>query len=431
MTPFGLAWKNTWEKPLSSALSIVLTSLSAGIFLWISFGAQQIESSLKRDLDGVDLVVGAKGSPLGIILSSVYHIDHPTGNIPLGEASALAENQWVEKAIPLALGDNYREFRIVGTDESYIELYNGELASGRSFQHIEEVVIGSAVAFKTGLSVGDSFEGQHGLSGETQAHEGHPFTVVGILKPTGTALDKLVLTPLPTVWAVHDHSAEGAENHEDDHDDHEDHYHHSDSHDHSGHDHSQPYYFSWDEQDSTREITAMIISYTGPMATFQLPRYINTQTSMQAAMPAIEVNRLLGLLQGFVKLISTLAWVIVAVSALSIFIGLYHQLQQRKAALALLRVQGASRWTLFWVLTWEGITLALCGGLGGWIISRLGLLGMNSWFEASYQQGLSVPLFTEYDTYVFLGCFILGILSAAPSSIKAFTLNLSKTLHDA
>jgi len=420
MNPLQLAWKNTWEKPLTSGLSILLTALSTGIFLWITFGSEKIESSLKRDLEGIDLVVGAKGSPLGIILSSVYHIDHPTGNISLAEASNLAQNTWVKNAIPLALGDNYKEYRIVGTDQSYIDLYKAQIDNGRSFFHTKEVVIGSHVAHKTGLTVGSAFDGQHGVSGDMQSHEGHPFTVVGILKTTGTALDKLILTPLPTVWEVHDHQGSEPEINSQEH-----------PHDHSQHHEGTPYTFSWDSSDTLHDITAMLITYTGPMATFQLPRYINTETSMQAAMPAIEVNRLLGLLSGFVEFIKTLAWVILLVSGLSIFIALYQQLQQRKPALALLRVQGASKWTLWWVLTWEGIFLAGLGGLTGWCVSRLGFWGMNQWFQNSYQQELEIAFVTSQDLWMVLGCIVLGIISAAPSSIQAFSLNLSKTLHDA
>ena len=417
MNLFVLAWKNTWEKPLSSGLSILLTGLSIGVFLWISFGAQAIEESIKKDLKDIDLVVGAKGSPLQLILSSVYHIDNPTGNINAIEAQKIAKNSLVKTAIPLALGDNYKNFRIVGSDHQLINHYGGELQSGEGFHHNYEVVIGSNVAQTTGLKVGDKFFGNHGVQGDFEAHDHASLVVTGVLKPSNSVLDKLIITPLPTVWASHNHSDEHEASE----------HHHHDSHAH--HEHGD-YIFEY-PQDSTAEITALLLSYATPMATFQLPRYINSQTNMQAAMPAIEVNRLIGLLDGLVSLLKTLAIVILLVSGLSIFIGLYNQLQQRKIALALLRVQGAKKITLWFSLTLEGIYLALLGFVLGYIISRSGLLLMNGIFQSDFQQGIVFQWITKSDFVLLLGSIGLGIISALPSSIRAFTLNLSKTLHHA
>ncbi len=412
-----LSWKNTWEKPLSSGLSILLTGLSIGVFLWISFGAKAIEESIKKDLKGIDLVVGAKGSPLQLILSSVYHIDNPTGNINLIEAEKIAHHPMVKTAIPLALGDNYKNYRIVGSDSQLINHYEGEIQSGGLFHHNYEVVIGSSVAQTTGLKVGDKFYGNHGVQGDFEAHEHAAMVVTGILKPSNSVLDKLVITPLPTVWEAHEHTDEHTSNE-----------HHT--HDHISHDKSPAYVFDY-PSDSTKEITSLLLSYSTPMATFQLPRYINSQTNMQAAMPAIEVNRLIGLLDGLVSLLKTLAIVILLVSGLSIFIGLYNQLQQRKVALALLRVQGAKKITLWFTLTLEGIYLAVLGFVLGYLISRGGLLLMNSVFENDFQQEIVFQWFTYVDLILFLGSLGLGIISALPSSVKAFTLNLSKTLHHA
>ena len=155
-------------------------------------------------------MVGAKGSPLQLILSSVYQADFPTGNIPLAEAERWRRHPLVESAIPLALGDNLAGFRIVGTEHAYAEHYGASLAAGRLWQAPFEATIGARVAADTGLAAGDRFVGSHGLAGGGAEHGAHAYTVVGVLAPSASVLDRLVLTPIESVWEVHGMTLPGA-----------------------------------------------------------------------------------------------------------------------------------------------------------------------------------------------------------------------------
>src|SRR5690606_301838 len=158
---------------------------------------------------GIDLVVGAKGSPMQLILCNIFHIDFPTGNIKLHEADRIAANRLVKQAIPMALGDSYRGYRIVGTTAAYAAHYGGELAQGTWWSAPMEVTIGSAVAQALDLSMNATFHSNHGLSNDGHAHEAHPFIVKGIMAPTQTVLDNLILTSVESIWHVHDlHSAD-------------------------------------------------------------------------------------------------------------------------------------------------------------------------------------------------------------------------------
>ena len=184
---------------LNSFLSIMLTAFGVSIALLISQFGSHIQNRINLDGKGIDIVVGAKGSPLQLILSSVYHIDIPTGNISYNQAKKIMNNPLVEESIPLALGDNWRGFRIVGTTSNYIKHYDIGLSKGRYWDKNFEVVIGSSVD----LDINDEFMGVHGLLEEGSSHEDHRYNVVGILKPSGTVIDRLILTSLNSVLDIH------------------------------------------------------------------------------------------------------------------------------------------------------------------------------------------------------------------------------------
>src|SRR5690242_9624619 len=168
----------------------------------------QIEERMTRDARGIDLVVGAKGSPMQLVLSAVFHLDVPTGNIPLTEATKLAANRAVKKAIPLALGDSYRGFRIVGSSHDYPAHYGARIADGGLWAAPMEAVLGAEVAARSGLKIGATFTGAHGLGEGGDEHEKEAYKVVGILAPGGTVLDRLVLTSIESVWEVHEHGGQ-------------------------------------------------------------------------------------------------------------------------------------------------------------------------------------------------------------------------------
>ncbi|WP_396172243.1 ABC transporter permease, partial [Flavobacterium sp.] len=188
-----LAWKNLWFKPLNTVLSLVLLTASVAIISLLILLQEQFEKQFSSNIDGVDLVLGAQGSPLQLILSSVYQVDAPTGNINYIEAEVWMKHPFVETAIPLAFGDNYRGFKIVGTTPDYIKKYTATIAEGKVFDKNFEVVIGSEIAKKLSVKVGDKFFGTHGDAAEGDVHDEYAYVVVGIASPTGKVIDNLIL----------------------------------------------------------------------------------------------------------------------------------------------------------------------------------------------------------------------------------------------
>lgn len=141
-----LAWKNIWFKPLNTILSIILLTASVAIISLLILLQEQFEKQFSSNIDGVDVVLGAQGSPLQLILSSVYQVDAPTGNISYSEAKTWMKHPFVKSAIPLAFGDNYRGFKIVGTTPAYLDKFGATVSQGKIFQSDFEVVVGAEIA---------------------------------------------------------------------------------------------------------------------------------------------------------------------------------------------------------------------------------------------------------------------------------------------
>ena len=371
---------------------------------------KQLDDQFRRNIRGIDMVLGAKGSPLQLILSSIYQIDSPVGNIPLAEAERLTRNPMIKTAIPLALGDNYRSFRIVGTTKKYLDHFEATVGQGKLFAVDLECVIGVRVAESTGLKIGDLFAGSHGLDAEGEAHEDTKYKVVGILNPSNSVADQLILTPVSSVWAIHEeheHKGEGAAVGEVDHE-------------HEGDDHTE---------EGEREITSMLIKFRNPMG-MMLARGINTNSKLQAAMPQIEVNRLFELLGVGVETLRYLALAIIFVAGISVFVSLYNSLKERRYEMALMLSMGATRTQLFTMLLLEGLVLALIGFVAGLLISRLSLWFISGYVQGTYHYDVANFGIQPDEWYILVAAIGIGLVAAALPAIGVYRMNISRTLAE-
>ncbi|WP_373519553.1 ABC transporter permease [Pricia sp.] len=416
-----LAYKNLVSKPLNALLSLLLLVLSIALVTFMLQLSGQVGKNLDRNIRPVDMVVGAKGSPLQLVLSSVLHIDAPTGNIALQEAEALAKNPLIAKAVPVSYGDNYKGHRILGTDTTYLGLYGATLASGSLFQEPLEVVLGDRAYQQLQLEIGDTFVSSHGLAENAMdAHDGHPFVVKGILKPTGTVVDQLIVTPLESIWEVHEHEGESLGHVKEKLDEHEG----------ESADHAEEGPDEHESGEDHREITAMLIKFRNPLGLVQLPRFINENTNMQAALPNFEIQRLLGLLGTGVRTVNAIALAILLVSGLSIFIGLLKAVRERRQELALLRTYGATTLQLLWTVLLEGLFLAVSGFFMGWVLGRLGLWGLSGHTRSAYGYDLTMPMPTATEALLFVCIVLITVLAVFLASLSIFKLNISKILSD-
>ena len=399
-----LSWKYLAAKPFNTLLNILLLALGLSILTVLILLQQQFEDKMTKDAQGIDLVVGAKGSPLQLILSSIYHIDFPTGNISLDEAARVSKNRLIKNVIPLGLGDNYEGFRIVGTNHDYLQLYQASFQEGSAWEFPFDVVLGHEVAQTLQLKTGDSFVGSHGIGSSSHEHEEHPYKVSGILEKKGTVVDQLIMTSIESIWYTHDED----------------------------HDHAKmekpvvPTGFP--DADAEREITSLLVQYSSPMAAVQLPRFINSRSALQAASPAFEITRLFELLGVGITFVRGLAVVIIVIAGLSIFIALYNSLKERKYDLAVMRTLGASRGQVFFHIILEGIILTLLGALFGVAFGHLFLHFLVMTNEQGTLSSISAMVFLQKELWMVGYAVIIGIAAAILPAWQAYKTNISNQL---
>ncbi len=398
MKTVALAWRYLWSRPLAAGLNVLLLSLGLASLSFVLLVSNQIDKAFERDLAGIDVVVGAKGSPMQLILSGVFHLDVPTGNVPLAAVKELEKNPQVARLIPISLGDSYRGFRIVGSTPDYLAHYNASFAQGGVWRAPLQAVLGAQVAAQTGLKVGDRFAGSHGLAGGGDSHGQTPYVVSGVLAPGGSVLDRLVLTALDSVWQVHeDHTALDADDRK----------------------------LLQDE----REVTLALIRYRTPLAAVTFPRFVNTTTEMQAAAPALEITRLLRLIGVGTDVLRALAGVLLLTAGLSVFIALWSAVRERRADLALLRMLGAPPRKVAALLLCEALWLALLATVIG-VLAGQGLMALLGWLlqleksvllgALSWPAGLmSVPVLAA----------VVALLSALLPAYEAYRVHVFELLQ--
>ncbi len=424
--------RNLLYKPAGTLLSIVLLTFGVGIISLLLNLYQQAEDKFNNDLKDIDLVVGAKGSPLQLVLSAVYHVDAPTGNILRTDAEKIIHDPLIEQAIPLAYGDSYKTYPIVGTDTDYLKLYGAVFKEGHNFTKVLEAVIGSQVATSSGLKPGETFLGTHGMGAKGHVHKEFQYKVVGILQPSNTVLDNMVITDIETVWKIHHHHHSASEAKEEidkeakeeiDKEGKED----------TAKEQKEDIAKEKEGRlaDTTKpedELTALLLKFRSPMGLLTIPRIINETTNMQAASPVLEINRLFDLLGIGITTMEWIALAIMLLSGLSVFISLYSRLQERKYELALARSMGSSRFRLFGMIVSEGLFLSLAGFLAGIMMSRIGLLILDKYAAGNYHMKVYRAGFSKEEGGLFLVTLGIGLLASLIPAAKAFHLNISTTL---
>ena len=364
MKTLAYAWRYLWARPMGALLNVLLLTLGLASISFLLLVSHHLERAFDRDLAGIDVVVGAKGSPMQLILAGVLHLDVPPGNVNWAAVKALANNPLVAEIIPISLGDSFQGFRIVGSTQAYVAHYQAPVAQGRLWDAPMQVVLGATVARKLGMAVGQSFAGSHGLGGAGHQHGDHAYTVVGILGATGSVLDRLILTDSASVWRVHEPAhmdqGEAKDDHDTDHDHHDDH----------DTEEALP--------DDKREVTMALVRYTTPMAAVSFPRWVNTTTDMQAAAPALEVTRLLHMLGLGTDVLRAFAGMLLLTAGLSVFIALWSAVRERRGDLALLRMLGAPASRIAALLLTEALWLALLSSVCGVLLGQLFVLGLGA-----------------------------------------------------
>ena len=389
MSLIQIAFRYLTNRPLVTLLTVFGVLLGAALISSVLTLRRETHRIFVEQSNAFDMIVGAKGSPLQLTLSSLYHMDIPTGNIPYARYLKLKNDPRISTAIPLGLGDNYEGFRIVGTDSKIFEYHLREydepwlpLRQGRFFKESFEVVIGHRVAQTTGLKIDDTFLGTHGLVAlaGSEVHRDFPYRVVGILNPTGTAQDRAIFCRLDSVWKVHEkeealHAKMFGSQASDSEISQEANSETSNSELESSNDLSTLVGFNSDVGQKAldldlskphKEVTAVLLQLKSPALRYALDEEIRDQTESMAAIPIFEMHRLnQQLLKPMQTALLAIAAIVVFIAGLSILATLIQAAERRRRDIAVMRALGARRWEIFTILMCEALFLTIAGvGLG-------------------------------------------------------------------
>jgi putative ABC transport system permease protein len=396
VTTLGLVVAQLRRRPLQTVLGVALLALGIATLVFVVLAQSQLTRQLERDARNIDLVVGAKGSPLQLVLSAVYQVDVPTGNVPLATVDLLRGNRLVSQAIPLAMGDSYRGFRIVGTEPAFLELHEAALASGRMWSAPMQAVIGSEVARETDLAPGAEFFGTHGIAEGGAVHEDARYRVVGVLARTESVVDRLVLTDKASVWQVHEGDAA-------------------------------------DEVErrileAEREVTAILVRYASPMGAAIVPRQINAESRLQAASPANEIARLFAVVGVGIETMRGFAWILIGSSLLALFVTLFNALEERRYDIAIMRLVGASGARVAWLLLLEAWLLAAAALALGLALGVAAVAVVDSWLVEARAFSLSATAIGPAMGLVVMVALAVATLAAALPAWRAARMDVSRVL---
>ena len=408
MILFKLAYKSLLNRRASVLLTLLTIAISVMLLLSIERVRVDAKSSFSNTISGTDLIVGARTGDIQLLLSSVFRIGHTNNGVSWQSYQYITKQRGVKWSIPISLGDSHKGQAVLGTTLDYFKHYRFAkkqplvFEQGQAFSSINEVVIGSEVAKKLAYQIGDEIVISHGMGNTSfHHHDDNPFKVVGILKPTGTPVDKTLHVPLAAIELIHG----GGHNAHDDHHDHS-------SHALTGH---------------PKQITAFLMGFDSPLYTLQIRRNINQYKSepLLAIMPTVTLKELWEMLAIIEKILLLFSFVVVIISLLGMLTTLLANLNQRRRELAILRSVGARPWQLFSLISMESLLTTFLGCLLGCILFYA-LMGTTAGYLQS-QAGVSIniSMLSDYELtligVIMAAGFIIGLIPAT----RAYFYSLS------
>ncbi len=416
----NLARQSLWNRRGTVLLTLISLVISIALLLGIDHIRKEAKHSFSQTISGTDLIVGARSGSINLLLYSVFRIGNPTNNITWNSYETVASQSQVAWTIPITLGDMHRGYRVIGTNTDYFEHFqygrrqNLEFAEGREFDHLFEAVIGWEVAQTLDYELGTELVISHG-SGEVSFvdHGDMPFTVSGILAPTGTPVDQSVHISLEAWEAIH----LGWE---------------------SGMPRGTPEQDDVLELDPERlqpsELTAFFVGVNAPVQTFALQRAVNNYRSepLQAVMPGVALSELWQMIGMVENILLLIAFLVLIATLVGMTTSLLASMRERQREMAILRALGASPWTLFLLIELEVLLITIGGLLLGSLVLWGGLQIAQPWLISEFGLFISTGIWnTDTLTYggIVLGlALILGLVPALIAYRRALADGLSVKL---
>ena len=404
-----IAFKSLLNRRLTATLTILSIAVSVALLAAVDRVRTDARTSFTNTISGTDLIIGARSGELNLLLYSVFRIGNPTNNIQWSSYREISARPEVAWTIPLSLGDAHRGYRVLGTDRGYFEHYRYaeneslEFAHGAEFAKATDAVVGAEVAEQLGYEVGRQIVVSHGVA-ETSfvTHDEHPFTITGILAPTGTPVDRTVHISLGGMDLIHlqPGATHGTERHLD------------------------------AEDHAPEAITAMMVGLKSRLSIFTLQRWVGDyeREALLAIIPGVALQRLWGLVGVAEYALFGISTMVVLAGILGLLSSLLVSLNERRREMSVLRAVGATPGHVFLLLVSEAALLGIIGAVTGLILVQVALFVGQQWAVAEFGIQLSAGSLRAFDIYLFVGVIALSVLASALPAWRAYRNSLADGL---
>jgi len=411
-TLFGLALHSAWNRRLTLGLTLAAVALSALLLLGVERLRSELRASFAMSVSGVDLVVGARGSPVQLMLYSVFRMGEVTQNVSWAAAQWLAGHPAVAWTVPVSLGDSHRGYPVLGTTPAYFDHFRyGDrrvlrLAGGKRFEDLYEAVLGAEVAERLGYALGQKFTLAHGSGeGPGTEHGDKPFVVTGILDRTGTPVDRTVHVSLESMEALHLDWAGGAPI--------------------PGL--SIPPQLARKFGLTPKSVTAVLVGLENRAAVFALQREVNgrKEEALMGVLPGVALDELWQLVAVAERYAQLVSMMVVAVGLTGLVAVILAGLNERRRELAILRSVGAHPRDVFALLAMEGLALAVLGAALGALLVGVLVLLLAPWLQAHYGLTLHGGLPSAAEWRLLGGIIAVGAIASLIPGWRAYRLSLA------
>jgi putative ABC transport system permease protein len=392
--------------------SVLLSLMAMTVSIFVLLGVEHIRNQAKQNfsstVSGVDLIVGARTSSVNLLLYSVFRIGAPTNNIRWQTYETITSNKQVKWAIPISLGDSHKGYPVLGTTKSYFQHFSYgkknrlSFDQGREFNQVFDLVLGSEVANKLGYKLGDSIALAHGIGATSfSLHDDRPFTVVGILDPTGTAVDQTLHVSLQGIEAIHIDWQQGGKR-----------------------PNSNFTQSDLEKIDLTpKSITAFMLGLTSKIATFQVQRAINQYASepVVAILPGVALSELwsmISILESTLLIVSALIFV---AACLGVSAMLLTSIRERRREIQLLRIIGAPPYILFLLIQLEALIITLISCVLGSSLLVASLALLQDYLVSNYGLYIEANLLTDKSLNLMGYTLIASIVAAIIPSVSGYS----------
>lgn len=417
MLLLSLAYRSLKNRKLTSIITLISLALSVSLWVGIEHLRGGARESFSNTISQTDLIVGARGGALQLLLYTVFHMGSPTANVTYKSYEKIKNHKAVAWTIPISLGDSHRGFRVVGTNEDFYRHYRFrqdrqiEFAQGKAASGVFDVVLGSEVAERLRYNLGSRIVVTHGITSATgiMDHDDKPFTVVGILKPTRTPIDRSLYVTLEGIEAMHIDWKQGAPPMKGQ---------------------ETPAERLTKENIKIENITAFFLRTKMRVQTLALQREVTNfpEEPLMAVVPGVALSELWNTLGVVEEVLKVVALFVVVIGLLGMLMALYTSLNERRREIAILRALGVGPWKVTGLLVMESGLLTLIGALLGVGVVYGAVLLLQPVLEQFY--GLHIPLkpFTATEYRYLLVVILAGLIVGLIPAWKAYRNALSDGL---